>query len=420
MKNKSPIISIKLSFLGYLLSGLCLFTACQQEQSIIYISTPCEIGGEPNLHITDTGKAMLSWVEYLNDSTDVLAYANLENDGQWSAPIIVAQGTNWFVNWADFPSLVAFKGAENHLAAHWLQKSAAGTYDYDVRIAQSPDGGKTWRPSFIPHKDGIAAEHGFVTLMPVDENKSFAVWLDGRYTKTENVSDGHDHEGQQGAMTLRGAFFDKKGNLSGEVELDNKVCDCCSTSAAMTSKGLIVAYRDRSSEEIRDISIVRKIGNDWTRPRRIAKDNWEIAGCPVNGPKIIAEGQKVAIAWFTMAQDTAKVKVVFSSDAGANFSQPIRVDKGKPLGRVGVGFDGEDLIVSWLEDESDEKATIQLAKITPQGIIEKRMVITETSAARRSGFPIMKKLGNQFLLAWTEILEEEEEITTIRSALVNF
>jgi len=396
---------------------LLVFTNCQPNRSIQEIVTPCKIGGEPNLHITKGGQALLSWVEYLNDTTDVLAFAHLES-GEWSPPQIIAKGNNWFVNWADFPSVVAFAENSNHLAAHWLQKSANGTYDYDVRIAQSLDGGKKWRSSFVPHTDGIAAEHGFVSMLPVGNNQIFATWLDGRYTKTENHSDGHDHEGQGGAMTLRGVFFDTQGKLSGDIELDNKVCDCCSTSAALTKNGVIVAYRDRSAAEIRDISIVRQIGQDWTRPRNLYADNWEIAGCPVNGPKIVADGvNKVAVAWYTMANNTPTVKVALSSDAGANFDEPIQVDDGNPLGRVDLVFDGPNLIVSWLENQGDNQASIRLAKIQPDGQIEKRLTVTQTSPTRRSGFPVMEKLENQLLIAWTEVLDEDEN-TTVRTALV--
>lgn len=398
---------------------LCtLLFSCQNNPAVLEITSPCKLGGEPNLFVSSDGKAHLSWVEYLNDSTDVLAFSTLES-GNWTAPKIIAQGTDWFVNWADFPSIVTFEGSTKDIAAHWLQKSAEGTYDYDVKIAISNNGGQKWNQPFIPHTDGIAAEHGFVSMIP-NGKQIFATWLDGRYTKTENESDGHDHEGQGGAMTLRGAFFDKNGKLSGDIELDNKVCDCCSTSAAMTQNGVIVAYRDRLEEEIRDISIVRQIGKDWTRPRRLHADNWEIAGCPVNGPKIIADGGKnVGVAWFTMAQDTPRVKVAFSSDAGANFSTPIQIDDGNPLGRVDLVFDNNKLIISWLEGKNTETGSIKLARVNTAGQIEKKMVITETSVARSSGFPILERLNDRLLVAWTEILDEEEN-TTIRTALVDF
>ena len=128
-------------------------------------------------------------------------------------------------------------------------------------------------------------------------------------------------------MSLRAAIFDKEGNALNRWELDNRICDCCQTGAAMTSNGPIVIYRDRSANEIRDMSVTRWIDDTWTTPAPIAIDLWEIAGCPVNGPQITAIENNVAAAWFTAANGTATVKIAFSQDAGAKFSEPILVRK---------------------------------------------------------------------------------------------
>ncbi len=414
--NHSTKQTLSSFILTVLCCGILSLYSCQEQATLEIISTPCESGGEPNLHITNSGKALLSWVEYTNDSTDALVYSTLLEAG-WSKPKLIAYGRDWFVNWADFPSLVTFGNKEDHLAAHWLQKSAAGTYDYDIKIAQSLDDGENWQPPFLLNQDGIAAEHGFVTMIPTNDNTIFATWLDGRYTKTENDSDGHEHE-HGGAMTLRGGFIHSDNTLTGDVELDSRVCDCCQTSAARTSNGVIVAYRDRSEEEIRDISIVRQVGFDWTRPRKLFADNWEIAGCPVNGPKIIADGEKVAIAWFTMANDTARVKVAFSEDAGASFSTAFIVDEGQPLGRVDIAFKGEEVVVSWLE-QKNKIAEIRYATFTLKGEKISSKLLVKTSPIRSSGFPIMERYGDQLLFAWTEITDEELETTVVRTALVD-
>src|SRR3712207_8194276 len=60
-----------------------------------------------------------------------------------------------------------------------LFRSGPGKYAYDVRIAQSADGGATWSPGVVPHRDGVPAEHGFVSLWPAGGDSLGAVWLDG-------------------------------------------------------------------------------------------------------------------------------------------------------------------------------------------------------------------------------------------------
>ena len=87
------------------------------------LATPAPAGSaEPNLTVAD-GRAYLSWLEPTPASGHALRFATLEN-GQWSAPRTVAQGSRFFVNWADFPSLHALPGGR--LAAHWLERSGGG------------------------------------------------------------------------------------------------------------------------------------------------------------------------------------------------------------------------------------------------------------------------------------------------------
>lgn len=400
-----------------MLAGL---SACQIDSNsagpatpilIQEIPSPAVVGGAPNLFVSEDKQIVLSWVEYLNDTTDALLFSRLEHD-QWSTPHQIARGSDWFVNWADFPSVATFNDASGSIAAHWLQKSAEGTYDYDVRVAISNDGGQVWSPSFIPHRDKVNAEHGFVTLLPLQNGNIFAAWLDGRHTKDSKAhNDGHNH-GHGGAMTIRTAEFDNSGNLYQEAELDARVCDCCQTDAVLTDSGPVVVYRDRSDEEVRDISIVRQQNGEWTKPRTIHQDNWTIAGCPVNGPAITAQGNAIAIAWFTAPDNENQVNVIFSSDAGKTFSDPIRIDDGAPIGRVDVVFtEPNHALVSWVEKIGDN-GEIRLAKVTPTGKIGASMIATQTSLSRESGFPILEHTDQNLILTWTAV----DSITTIKTA----
>ena len=95
---------------------------------------------EPELTATHDGRVILSWVERLGEKRYALRTAGLDQNG-WSRAQTVAEGDNWFINWADFPSVVALK--DGMMAAHWLVKSGSATYAYDVNISTSTDGGKS-------------------------------------------------------------------------------------------------------------------------------------------------------------------------------------------------------------------------------------------------------------------------------------
>ncbi len=353
---------------------------------------------EPEVSSTRDGRIILSWVEKSGKENYALRFATHDGKG-WSAALTVSEGSNWFVNWADFPSVIAL--ADGSLAAHWLVKSGADTYAYDVNIARSKDGGKTWGKPIVPHTDQTQTEHGFVSLLPLLDGRIGAVWVDGR--KLKDVKQSHDEDQPLPvSMSLRYAAIDADGLISDEMELDERICECCQTSAALTAEGAIAVYRDRSESEIRDIFAVSKQRSNWGKPQPIHADNWEINGCPVNGPSVAAEAGRVAVAWYTEANQLPKVKVVFSKDAGATFGAPIEVDDGQALGRVDVVLlpDGSAL-VCWMSGSS-ESGAIKVRRLTSDGLLGPVSIVAETSIARSSGFPRMARLGGEVYFAWTE------------------
>ncbi|MCA1565559.1 MAG: hypothetical protein LC803_07960 [Acidobacteria bacterium] len=95
---------------------------------------------EPELFSTADGRVLLSWVEKIGEKRHALRFAVRDAAG-WSEARTISEGDNWFVNWADFPSVIAL--ADGSLAAHWLVKSGRSTYAYDVNISRSKDDGRT-------------------------------------------------------------------------------------------------------------------------------------------------------------------------------------------------------------------------------------------------------------------------------------
>ena len=360
--------------------------------------------GRPNLSAASDGRVYLTWTEPSGDSLHALRFSVWEEDG-WAEARTVAEGAGWFVNWADFPALAA-RG--DTLTAHYLVRSGASPYAYDVHVKRSADGGRTWSDPLVPHRDGTETEHGFVSMLPWKGGRTALVWLDGRET------DG-GHGDPAGAMTLRFAALGPDGRLADEALLDARTCDCCQTAAARTPDGLLVAYRDRSEAEVRDIATVRLDDGAWTSPTRVHADGWQIAGCPVNGPALDAQGRRVALAWFTGADDRPRVQVAFSDDAGASFGEPVVVSEGRALGRTGVVLleDGTAL-VSWLEG-TDAGADVRLRAVRPSGPLEPALTVAATSPARASGFPRMARAGERVFFAWTETGEPSR----VRTALAD-
>jgi hypothetical protein len=280
------------------------------------------------------------------------------------------------------------------LVAHWLQKSAPDTYAYDVRMSRSSDNGKTWTPSFVPHSDGTKTEHGFASLFEAPGSRLGLVWLDGRA-----MTGGHEG---QGDMSLRAGAFDRSWKQTSEVLLDPRVCECCPTASVMTADGPIVAYRDRSADEVRDIYVTRLENGKWTEPRRVHEDGWRINACPVNGPSLAARSRDVVVGWFAAKDNLPKALAAFSTDAGRTFGTPVRLDDEGSLGRVDVELLPDGSALAAYIEFADQRADFRVRRITRSGEKSAPVVVSKVAGNRSSGYPRMALSGNEMLFAWVD------------------
>jgi hypothetical protein len=374
------------------------------------VTSPAASRDSAQPQITVQGdRAVVSWIER-QGTRATLKFAERTAAGAWTEARTVASGDDFFVNWADVPSVRAL--ADGSLAAHWLQKSGSGTYAYDVKLSFSKDSGRTWTAAVSPHSDGTQTEHGFASLFqaPGAGAGLGLVWLDGRAMKSGSHGTGAaadaGHGGGGGAMTVRAAIFGADGVQKAETLVDARVCECCPTAAAVTSEGVIAAFRNRAEGEIRDIYTSRldSGSSKWSEPVAVHNDNWKMPACPVNGPALSASGRRVAIAWFTMQQEQGHAFVAFSDDAGRTFGKPVRVDDEISLGRVDVELlpDGS-AVASWIEYSADAKSTsFRIRRIERSGKVSPPTTVTSIGSGRTSGYPRMARVGGELLFAWTD------------------
>jgi len=354
-------------------------------------SPAAEPSGQPQLSTSARG-VILSWIERAG-ARATLKFAERTPAG-WSEARTVASGDDWFVNWADVPSVARL--ADGTLAAHWLQKSGPGTYAYDVRLSFSKDDGRTWSPPATPHRDGTQTEHGFASLFQTPGTGLGLVWLDGRA-----MTGGHGSHGG-GDMSLRAAVFGKDLKQASEVLVDNRVCECCPTTAAVTSEGVIVAYRNRSADEVRDIYVTRFEDGAWAEGVPVHADNWRIPACPVNGPVLSASGRDVAIAWFTIHNDQGQVFAAFSNDGGRTFGKPVRLDENGSLGRVDIELLADGSAVATYIESGTERPQFRIRRVESSGRTSAPMTVSGIDGTRTSGYPRMALDHGELTFAWIE------------------
>jgi hypothetical protein len=405
--------------------AICALTAASSfiaAEPLEFITLNPPVGldaAEPSLFALNDGRVVMSWTE--PDGNGFAVKMAIGNHLEWTEARTIIRSEDLFVNWADFPSIAAFP--DGTLAAHWLQEVGDGAFAYDVNLALSADEGRTWSAPIVPHQDGTQSQHGFVTLLPVTENSLISIWLDARaYKKDLILSQGTE---LPDAMQLRATQLSSDGVLSEDILVDAQTCTCCQTSAAVTANGdVLVAYRDRTDAEIRDISVVRLEDGHWSVPNIVHEDNWKISGCPVNGPAIDALGETAVLAWFTAADHVPAVKVVFSKNGGLDFDPPVRIDLGEAAGRVDALMLSEQAaLVTWVEwQEVGEVIFACQAKIgEPCG---QRQAVAINTGAGSVNFPRMARTVDGVYLAWTqpaiEGSEHPERDATIRLVFSRF
>ena len=342
----------------------------------------------PELTAGADGNLYLSWIE-ARGAGHALRFATFD-DGGWSAVLTVATGDDWFVNWSDWPAVTAL--GNGVLVANWRRRNGTDALAYEIRMALSQDGGKTWDTPFTLNDDATPTQHGFVSILPSDATLD-VMWLDGRRTA---AGDDEDE-----AMTLRHAVVNADGSVVDSVEVDALTCDCCQTALVRIPTGLLVAYRDRTRKEIRDIAVREHNDGRWGPAKLVHEDNWEFAGCPVNGPALDARESTVAVAWFTAANGQARVLAAQSTDGGRSFGAPIRVSDGRSLGRTDVILlDNGETIVSWIQRRLFS-SRVMLRRIRADGTAQEARLLREIDIVA-NGFPRMLRRGNNIVLAWTE------------------
>jgi len=383
-----------------------ILISCNKEKDVISSLNSFPKNSSESFLLSTNDNLFISWTEQVADSN--FLYISKLEDNSWSEKSIIKKGKDWFVNWADFPS-ISYNEISNSLFSFHLQKSSEETFSYDVNYHINQ--GSSWKDMQKIHDDNTFSEHGFVSSIPYKDGFMVS-WLDGRNT----YGKGHDGHAK-GAMTIRSAILDNTGKIVDESLIDGMVCDCCQTSMTISNDIPIIVYRDRSKDEIRDIYYSRYIDSNWTDPQPIHDDEWEINGCPVNGPNIDSNEEKVVVSWFSASNGRPKVNLKFSRDNGRTFGDKILVDniENSPIGRVDVEFiSSDEVIISWLSTV-EGKGKLLMRKIGVNGSVGEIKVIDEVSTERSTGFPQIEKFNDNIYISWTDNtqLNKNVRVTTL-------
>ena len=363
---------------------LLAFTACGfaqtlQPTAVPNPSTPGSI--QPNWAVAADGSILFSWVEPVKEGIYNLRYA-VRKGGTWSEARTIAANRPFWRHPAEIPELLAL--SDGTLLAHWVEKGKESDAEY-ILVSSSRDGIK-WSAPQMAHKDRSPEQHGLASIVASGPSEASILWLQAL-------------KGDDGPVSLMRTIVGADGKEIKEEELDADVCECCPTSVVKTAKGLLVAYRGHNKQNIRDIFVRRYENGKWTTSKNVNADKWEIDACPVNAASAAAKDNRVAISWYTEADDKPRVQLVFSSDGGVTFTKPTAISTTDTLGYASTVLNNDGgATVSWIE-EGEKNSRVMARSVSPAGVAGPPLTVAE--GGRQSlGYPRLVHAGNETWIAW--------------------
>jgi hypothetical protein len=376
-------LTMKSFFLPLALAVALALPAVGQAPKVEAIPNPSATGSlQASWSAAPDGSPLLSWIETQKDESYTLKYA-VRKGSQWSEPRTIAAHRQFFRQPAELPEVIAL--SDGTLVAHWVEAPEGSEAEFSY-VSASKDGLK-WTAPVMAHKDHGMVQHGLASIVASGDHEASIVWLEAL-------------QGEDAPVTLKRTVVSAEGKVVKEEALDTDVCGCCPTSIVKTARGLLVAYRDHTPQDIRDISVLRFENGKWSAPKNINPDNWKLNACPTNAAAAAAKGDRVAIAWYTGAQNSPRQQIVFSSDSGTTFTKPVVLNSSRSFGYTSIALDDQGAVVSWLEQIGDN-ACIMARRISAAGVPGQLIQVAQGS--RKSlGYPRILQAGNDTWVAWAD------------------
>lgn len=337
----------------------------------------------------------------------------------------------------ELPPRVALVASDDEpvIVVTWGAKS--GTTD--IRVSTSTDGGRSFGASLALNTSGVSGDRGWHATTVDRSGTVHAMWLDHRALAARPRTD-HARHGDGTDMArfsnlyysairppLAPAAAVAQGSGSAERALTESVCYCCKTALATGPDGAIyAAWRHVYPGNIRDIAftVSRDAGKTFSSPTRVSLDNWQLAGCPDDGPAMaVGSDGTVHLVWPTVVREdidgTQRTRgAVFyaSTRDGRQFSSRIEVPtlgSLKPSHPQIASDEAGGFVVGWDEvRDAVRRAYVRTLRFNsarhPQ--FGDAIALDEQGSA----YPVVASTTRGVFVAWTQGVGQASEIRVKR------
>jgi len=257
-----------------------------------------DFASNPQATLDNRGHLVLWWIQKEADSGDnIVAFARSTDQGNTfsdARTIPKSRGANG-ANGEGPPRLIFKDDGTILLLFNKPNKMPGHPFAGDVLYTQSTDNGNSWSTPEPIHRDGIRTSgQGFPAVTHLPNGEVAAVWLDGRHNEPHS--------------SLYFAVTDGDNGFGMDKKIGGPSCQCCKISMLVDdSQTLHISYRS-ILDGTRDIMHLSStdMGDHFTKPVKVSKDQWEIEACPHNGPDLTQTANYLHSAWYTNVNEKDK------------------------------------------------------------------------------------------------------------------
>jgi hypothetical protein len=425
------ILSRSVAFAAASMAAVALMSACgrARPESVTLVGVP----GQLNQHVSaaSDGSTLvaLAWAASSESTgTNIFAAVSSDAGNSFSAPVRVnAVEGQADVNGEQPPRVTIERSPDSgsSIVVLWTAKGREGT---SLLYARSTDRGRTFGPTTSMPSVDAPGNRGWESMAAAGNGEVYALWLDHRDTAQAMSGHTHRHGADASAKTDGVARAQRSqlfvSSLNGRLApraITRGVCYCCKTALTIDDDGTIyAAWRHVYPANMRDIAFTRSRdgGNSFEEPVRISEDEWQLDGCPENGPALSVDASKrIHVLWPTLVRDgnheTLKLFHAFSSD-GRTFSPRAALPTSGPAyhPQLVIAADGS-LFAAWDEVQSGTRR-VRVARGHSDGRGGFGFSAVSLGDDVAGSYPALAALEKQAILAWATRTDDESRIGVAR------
>jgi hypothetical protein len=269
-------------------------------------------------------------------------------------------------------------------------------WNAQVNVSTSADNGASFSPPRSISDN--ATSQRFASLAADSQGRIFATWIDKRLVAADAKS-GRKRQG--GAIAYAWSEDGGRSFVSERIAHEDS-CECCRIGVALTPAGMpALLYRAIYGGKVRDHATQVFASREAPgKAQRVAEDNWVTDSCPHHGPSLtVSEPGTLHAAWFTQGTARSGAFYARSTDAGARYSEPVRIGSAQALaGRPYLLARGAEVWLVWKEFDGKE-ATVLHQKSADDG----KSWSAPVQLARTTGYsdhPMLVAHAGKVYLSW--------------------